>query len=119
MYVGVGRGFAAYPELGRIAGVILPPGAATALPDAREIAGLAALRLTVGEGLDPADLAPLYVRDKVALTEMERRRPNTPEAAVMQSSHPDVVIAREDSQAQENHGHSPTGLGNQGSRIKS
>jgi hypothetical protein len=26
----------------------------------------------VGEGIDPADLSPLYLRDKVALTEAER-----------------------------------------------
>jgi hypothetical protein len=43
-----------------------------ALPDAREFARLGALRLGLGEGLDPADLRPLYLRDKVALTEAER-----------------------------------------------
>jgi hypothetical protein len=32
------------------------------------------LRLALGEGLDPADLSPLYLRDKVALTEAERRQ---------------------------------------------
>ena len=26
------------------------------------------------EGMDPADLCPLYLRDKVALTEAERRQ---------------------------------------------
>jgi hypothetical protein len=30
------------------------------------------LRLALAEGLDPADLSPLYLRDKVALTEAER-----------------------------------------------
>jgi hypothetical protein len=34
---------------------------------------LGALRLEAGEGLDPAALKPHYVRDKVALTEAERR----------------------------------------------
>ena len=43
----------------------------TALPNAKEIARLGALRLA-REGLDPADLKPLYLRDKVALTEAER-----------------------------------------------
>jgi hypothetical protein len=33
---------------------------------------LGALRLAAGEGLDPADLLPMYLRDKVALTESER-----------------------------------------------
>ena len=44
-----------------------------ALPDARDMARLGALRLEAGEGLDPAALKPQYVRDKVALTEAERR----------------------------------------------
>jgi tRNA threonylcarbamoyladenosine biosynthesis protein TsaB len=43
-----------------------------ALPNAREFARLGALRLAGGGGLDPADLEPLYLRDKVALTEAER-----------------------------------------------
>jgi hypothetical protein len=37
------------------------------------MAALGALRLEAGAGLDPADLDPLYVRNKVALTEAERR----------------------------------------------
>jgi tRNA A37 threonylcarbamoyladenosine modification protein TsaB len=36
------------------------------------MARLGALRLRAGEGADPADLEPLYLRDKVALTEAER-----------------------------------------------
>ena len=43
-----------------------------ALPNAREVAQLGAVRLGLGEGIDPADLSPLYLRDKVALTEAER-----------------------------------------------
>jgi tRNA threonylcarbamoyladenosine biosynthesis protein TsaB len=43
-----------------------------ALPDARAVATLAALRLQAGGGLDPAQLAPLYLRDNVARTETER-----------------------------------------------
>jgi tRNA threonylcarbamoyladenosine biosynthesis protein TsaB len=69
---GIGRGFAAYPQLASLAGLELDPKDATALPDAGEFARLGALRLGLGEGLDPADLSPIYLRDKVALTEAER-----------------------------------------------
>ncbi len=41
-------------------------------PHAREMASLAARRFARGEGVDPALAAPLYVRNKVALTEAER-----------------------------------------------
>lgn len=71
-YVGIGRGFAAYPALTALPGVQLPPGAAAAAPRAREFAQLGALRLALGQGRDPADLQPLYLRDKVARTEAER-----------------------------------------------
>jgi tRNA threonylcarbamoyladenosine biosynthesis protein TsaB len=70
---GIGRGFAAYPALQSLPGLLLLPGASGALPDARDMAYLGALRLRAGEGGDPADLAPQYVRDKVALTELERK----------------------------------------------
>jgi tRNA threonylcarbamoyladenosine biosynthesis protein TsaB len=73
-YRGVGRGFAAYPELAALAD--LDARSATALPNAADIARLGALRLAAGQGLDPADLKPEYVRDKVALTEAERRAAN-------------------------------------------
>jgi hypothetical protein len=36
------------------------------------MARLGAIRLDAGEGLDPAELTPMYLRDKVALTEAER-----------------------------------------------
>jgi tRNA threonylcarbamoyladenosine biosynthesis protein TsaB len=48
-------------------------GDADALPQARHLAQLAALRLARGEAVDAALLQPLYLRDKVALTEEERR----------------------------------------------
>lgn len=70
---GIGRGFTAYPELGRIAGLRLETAAALALPDAGHMARLGAARLAAGEAIDAARLEPLYVRDKVALTEAERR----------------------------------------------
>src|SRR5271168_4096168 len=70
-YRGVGRGFTAYPELAALADV--DARSAAALPNAADMARLGALRFAAGQGLDPADLTPEYVRDKVALTEAERR----------------------------------------------
>jgi tRNA threonylcarbamoyladenosine biosynthesis protein TsaB len=70
-YRGVGRGFTAYPELAALADV--DARSAAALPNAADMARLGALRFAAGQGLDPADLKPEYVRDKVALTEAERR----------------------------------------------
>jgi tRNA threonylcarbamoyladenosine biosynthesis protein TsaB len=72
-YRGVGRGFAAYPELSQLPGLTVDPRDRRALPDAREIARLGVLRLPLGEGLDPAALMPLYLRENVALTEAQRR----------------------------------------------
>ena len=69
---GIGRGFSAYPGLAGRLGVQLDQQGSRALPNAREIARLGALRLNAGGGLDPAELQPLYLRDKVALTEAER-----------------------------------------------
>ncbi len=73
-YQGIGRGFAAYPQLAALPGLTVDPSGERALPNAREVAWLGALRFARGEGRDPADLSPLYLRDKVALTEAERRR---------------------------------------------
>ena len=69
---GIGRGFSAYPTLAARLGVEIDEPRSRALPNAREIARLGALRLRIGLGLDPAELQPLYLRDKVALTEAER-----------------------------------------------
>ena len=74
-FQGIGRGFAAYPALRALAGLTLPAGACEALPDAKDMARLGAIRFKLGEGRDPADLIPLYLRDKVALTEVERALP--------------------------------------------
>jgi tRNA threonylcarbamoyladenosine biosynthesis protein TsaB len=71
-HTGIGRGFSAYPELAKIPDVEINSRDSLALPNAREFAQLGALRLAGGGGLDPADLRPLYLRDKVALTEAER-----------------------------------------------
>jgi tRNA threonylcarbamoyladenosine biosynthesis protein TsaB len=75
-YAGVGRGFSAYPALGTLPGVTTDAVRSAALPNAREIVRLGALRLTVGGALDAADLRPLYLRDKVAFTEAERAAPS-------------------------------------------
>ena len=72
-YRGIGRGFAAHPKLAALPGLELNVQDSLALPNAREFARLGALRLSHGEGLDPVDLIPLYLRNKVALTEAERR----------------------------------------------
>jgi tRNA threonylcarbamoyladenosine biosynthesis protein TsaB len=65
-WIGCGNGFAAYGPLG-LASVI-----ADIHPSAVSVARLAALRLAAGEGVDAALAVPVYVRDKVALTEAER-----------------------------------------------
>ena len=67
-WVGCGDGFAAYGDaLARLARV-----RADVFPTAAAVAALAAPRLLRGEGTDAALAAPLYVRDKVALTTAER-----------------------------------------------
>ncbi len=76
-YRGIGQGFAAYPELAGIAATAgveleLEPEHRYALPRAREVARLGSLRLALGLGRDPAELQPLYLRDRVARTEAER-----------------------------------------------
>jgi len=73
-WVGCGSGFLAFGELlaERLGGTLATV-RADLVPDAREIAALAAAELAAGRGLDPAAAHPLYVRDKVALTVEEQR----------------------------------------------
>lgn len=52
---------------------------ADVLPRAADLVRLAAMRLDREGGIDPADLVPLYIRDKIALTETERRLDRPPE----------------------------------------
>lgn len=69
----IGSGFAAYETA--LAGRLAPRWLAvdaTAVPQAAEVARLAALEVAAGRLLAPEDAAPLYVRDKVALTTAER-----------------------------------------------
>jgi tRNA threonylcarbamoyladenosine biosynthesis protein TsaB len=65
-WVGCGNGFAAYGPLG------LARVNPEVHPSAVAVARLAAPRLAAGEGVDAAQATPVYVRDKVALTEVER-----------------------------------------------
>jgi tRNA threonylcarbamoyladenosine biosynthesis protein TsaB len=67
-WAGCGNGFAAYPELLRNKMASVHP---EIHPTALAVARLAAPRLAAGEGVDAAAAAPLYIRDKVALTTRE------------------------------------------------
>lgn len=70
-----GNGFAAYPEaLAQCFSGQLDNIDATILPHAREIATLAVPIFERGQGIDAADAAPLYLRNKIALTTSERQR---------------------------------------------
>lgn len=69
---GIGRGFSAYPALGELPGLAVSAADRLALPNARDLVLLGESRLRAGEGRDPAELTPLYLRDRVALTEAER-----------------------------------------------
>jgi tRNA threonylcarbamoyladenosine biosynthesis protein TsaB len=73
-WIGAGNGFAALGD------VLRPRLAArlvriddTIMPDAAAMAPLAAAAFARGEGMDAALAAPIYLRDKVALTVDERR----------------------------------------------
>lgn len=72
-WAGCGSAFAVYGELltARIGGCLRSVDAA-AVPRAADVARLAAPRVARGETLDAALAAPLYVRDKIALTTSER-----------------------------------------------
>lgn len=72
-WTGCGSGFAIYDEAlrsryyGCVSHIV-----GNLSPHAREVAQLAAPRLAMGLSIDPADAAPLYIRNKVALKESER-----------------------------------------------
>jgi len=70
-WIGAGNGFAAYGNMGLKK--VLPE----VHPTAMAVARLAAPRLAAGQGVDAALAAPIYVREKVALTkaEVDERRP--------------------------------------------
>jgi tRNA threonylcarbamoyladenosine biosynthesis protein TsaB len=71
----VGNALAAYPDLSSSLADLVPVESLRALPPhAVAIAELAVLKQIAGEGVDPADAIPCYVRDKVAQTTAERRQ---------------------------------------------
>jgi len=82
-WVGAGNGFVALGD------VLRPRLAAqltriddTLMPDAAAMAPLAARAFERGEGMDAALAAPIYLRDKVALTIDERRQKNPHERRI-------------------------------------
>ncbi|MCX7175143.1 MAG: tRNA (adenosine(37)-N6)-threonylcarbamoyltransferase complex dimerization subunit type 1 TsaB [Proteobacteria bacterium] len=68
-WIGCGEGFASYPDL---LGPDWVEVRGDCWPTAASVARLAAPRLARGEGVSAELAAPLYVRDKVALTTVER-----------------------------------------------
>lgn len=71
-WIACGNGLAAYPRLAQRASAMGIACLPSILPMASPVARLGAVRFAAGEVLDPADAAPLYVRDKVAKTVAER-----------------------------------------------
>jgi tRNA threonylcarbamoyladenosine biosynthesis protein TsaB len=72
--IAAGRGLAAYPALLSRLGLAVQQCLPDAEPDAADIARLAAADLAAGQPLLPAEAAqPVYLRDRVAKTELERR----------------------------------------------
>jgi tRNA threonylcarbamoyladenosine biosynthesis protein TsaB len=63
---GAGRGFAVYPGLQDLPGVVVRPQWERLLPRAAEVAILAEAQLSAGLILDPAEAIPVYLRDDVA-----------------------------------------------------
>jgi len=69
-WLGIGNGFAVYPELQSLTGIARV--APNAVPSARAVGELALPRFVAGEGVAAADAHPLYVRHRIALTSAER-----------------------------------------------
>ena len=68
--LGAGTGFGVFaPLAAQRNGPVFPD----VVPEARTMVDLARAALARGESLDPADAAPVYLRDRVALTTIERR----------------------------------------------
>jgi tRNA threonylcarbamoyladenosine biosynthesis protein TsaB len=70
-YSGYGHGLSAYPLLAERLDLMTTPDAVNALPDIKFALAIGATRLAAGHSLRARDLEPLYLRDKVALTEVE------------------------------------------------
>ncbi len=67
-----GNGISVYPALRERLGTVVSTWKPEVMPHAGLVARLAGPRMERGECIDPADAAPLYVRDKVAKTVAER-----------------------------------------------
>jgi tRNA threonylcarbamoyladenosine biosynthesis protein TsaB len=78
LWVGVGSGWGAYESAlrGSLADAVLRVDAA-ALPHAADLARLALREFDAGRALPAEQAQPVYLRDKVALTEAERRAAST------------------------------------------
>ena len=71
-WLACGNGLAVYPALCERLAPHVDAWQAELMPSAAAVARIAAQRLARGERFDPADALPLYVRDKVAKTVVER-----------------------------------------------
>jgi tRNA threonylcarbamoyladenosine biosynthesis protein TsaB len=71
-WLACGNGLAAYPALHERLAPFVAVWLPELMPSAAAVACLAVPRIARGEGVDPADAVPLYVRDKVAKTVAER-----------------------------------------------
>ena len=71
-WLACGNGLAAYPVLRNRLSAVVAEWRPEIMPHAEFVVRLAAPRMERGERIDPADAAPLYVRDKVAKTVAER-----------------------------------------------
>ena len=71
-WLACGNGLTAYPVLREILSPVVDSWRPEIMPSAEAVVRLAAPRLQNGEGIDPADAAPFYVRNKVARTVAER-----------------------------------------------
>jgi tRNA threonylcarbamoyladenosine biosynthesis protein TsaB len=71
-WLACGNGLAAYPLLRERLSPWVDCWQPELIPSAQAVVRIAAQRLERGQGIDPADAVPLYVRDKVAKTVAER-----------------------------------------------
>ena len=71
-WVACGNGLSSYPILLERLAAVVDVWRPEIMPSAEAVVRLAAPRLERGESIDPADAAPLYVRNKVAQTVAER-----------------------------------------------
>ncbi len=71
-WVACGNGLSSYPVLLERLASVVDVWKPEIMPSAEAVVRLAAPRLERGEPIDPADAAPLYVRNKVAQTVAER-----------------------------------------------